>query len=146
MKARYSAGRDRSKIPGALRQAQGRLRGGGSIELLGSPLIGFWGPALVQPDRGFLNRDETLSEGVANRGHEGFELPLGVHDLNDDGEIDGEPLYLEGVDSAVGAEAHESAYDCGADEALFAGLEDDPLIEGLAVVLVALADEDAEQG
>jgi len=34
-KAKHSAGRDRSKIPGALRQAQGRLRGGGSIELLG---------------------------------------------------------------------------------------------------------------
>ena len=30
---------DRSKIPGALRQAQGRLRRGGSIELLGRPRI-----------------------------------------------------------------------------------------------------------
>jgi|SRR3989304_5182870 len=35
-KAKRRAGRDRSKIPGALRQAQGRLRGGGAIELLGA--------------------------------------------------------------------------------------------------------------
>ena len=34
-KAKDLAGRDRSKIPGALRRAQGRLREGGSIELLG---------------------------------------------------------------------------------------------------------------
>jgi len=47
MKAKHPAGRDRSKIPAALRQAQGRLlrqaqgrlRGGGSIELLGSILV-----------------------------------------------------------------------------------------------------------
>src|SRR3990172_13058786 len=38
MKSKHLAGRDRSKIPGALRQAQGRLRGGGSIELLGRTL------------------------------------------------------------------------------------------------------------
>src|SRR3990172_12657940 len=36
-KPKYSAGRDRSKIPGALRQAQGRLRGGGHSELLRAP-------------------------------------------------------------------------------------------------------------
>jgi len=45
------AGRDRSKIPGALRQAQGRFRGGGTRELLGRAV---WPDAEIDKASQFL--------------------------------------------------------------------------------------------
>src|SRR2546425_659151 len=101
--------------------------------------------AAIQPDLDLFERRESLRDGGVDDGQKPFDLVLGVDDLDDDWQVLGEAQDLGGVQAAVGAEPLHPPQHRGSRQAVFARLPDDPLVQGRAVVPIALAHEDPEK-
>lgn len=95
-------------------------------------------------DFDFLQCDQTATHHRFERGQEGVDLVLGVHDLDDERQIGGEAQNLGGVQAAGLAKTHRAAQDSGTGEIGFAGLKDNCFVEWLVFAAVGFAEIDAE--
>src|SRR5882724_10941462 len=101
--------------------------------------------AAIQPDLDLLERGESLRDCGVDDGQEPFDLVLGIDNLDDDRQVLGEAQDLGGVKAAVGAEPLHPPQHRGSRQALLARLPYDPLVQGRAVVPIALPHEDPEK-
>src|SRR5438477_4628018 len=99
----------------------------------------------VGDEADLLEGHQSLADHGVEVRQEGLD-PLGrVDDLDHHRQVLREPEDLGRMDAAVRAEAERAAEDRGAGHAAPARVLDDDLVERASVMLVALADEDAEQ-
>jgi len=92
-----------------------------------------------------LNRHQPLTHHFIQPREERLDLFFSVNDLDDDRKIFGEAKDLRSVDSGVVTVTHDPANYRGASQMELTRLEHDRLVEGTAVVLVALAEKHPEQ-
>lgn len=80
---------------------------------------------------------------LLDKREEGLDFVSCIYQFNDEREIFRQPFNLKGVnDTSIGAKSHQTAEDRGACQSLRFNLGDDPFIERLLLIPVALADED----
>ena len=83
---------------------------------------------------------------LLDEGEKGVQFFSRIDNFNNDGEIFSQAFDFEGVDdSGVGPEPHESPVDRRTGELLAVRLRDDPFVERLPLVFVALSGEDSQK-
>jgi hypothetical protein len=92
----------------------------------------------------FFEGDEAFFYHFVEDWDEAFDFFAAVDDFDDDWDFVGDALFVDGVDEAVGAVAHDAAQDGCAGEAFAACFFDDLLVEGFAVPLVVFIDKHPE--
>src|SRR5439155_23828513 len=99
----------------------------------------------IHDHAGPLERDQAASDHLVQLRKDGLNRLFRLHDLEDQRQVEGQPQHLVGVHLAARAEARDAAQHRGAGQSLLAKLLEQRLVQGLAVVLVALADEDPHE-
>src|SRR6266516_2768795 len=105
-------------------------------------------PGIARPihdHAGALERDQAAADHLIQLRKDGLNRLFRLHDLEDQRQVEGQPQHLVGVHLAARAEARDAAQHRGAGQSLLAKLLEQRLVQGLAVVLVALADEDPHE-
>src|SRR6185437_4833515 len=92
-----------------------------------------------------LDGDEAAAHHAVEQRQEGVDSLLPVDDLDHHRQILAEPEHLGGMQPARMAEAHRPAQNRGAGQVLLARLQHDRLVERQMLMMVILADEDAQQ-
>ena len=77
---------------------------------------------------------------LLDKREEGFDFVSGIHQFNDNREVFRQPFYLEGMnDTSIGTKSHQATKYRGSCQSLCFGLGDNPFIERLILISVALA-------
>src|SRR5207237_8232315 len=93
-----------------------------------------------------LQRDQPAPDHLVQVGQDRLDRRFGLHDLDDERQIERQPQHLVGVHHARRPEPGHPAQHGRAREPPGAQLLEQRLVQWLAVILVALADEDPHQG
>src|SRR5207247_1427325 len=99
----------------------------------------------IENHLGPLEGDQPPADHVVQVGEDPLNRLLGLYHLDDERQVEGEAQHLLGVHDARGAEPGHPTDHRRAGEPLLAELLEQRLVQRLAVVFVALADEDAPQ-
>src|SRR5262249_40813121 len=102
-------------------------------------------PVSILKDLDLFNGDEPARHHLVEDGQEGVDRLLRVYDLDDHRQVLGEAQDLGRMDAARMAESDVAAQHRGAAQVHFPRLEHDRFVQRPALVLVVLAEEDAEQ-
>src|SRR5947207_3264746 len=102
-------------------------------------------PAAIEVYFRSLEGRQSFRDLVVDEPQERLQLLPGVDDLDDHGEVLGKALDLERVEAAVRAESHHPAEDRGSRQPVLSRLQNQPLVEKLAIALVAFPDENATE-
>src|SRR3989442_11302187 len=100
----------------------------------------------VQDDAAALQRHDPATDHRVQLGEGRLDRLLGLPHLDDERQIERQPQHLLRVDHARGAVPRDPPQHSSAGQPLLAELLEQRLIQRFAVVLVALADENAHQG
>src|SRR5262249_45263918 len=99
----------------------------------------------IEMDLYFFERRHAFLNFVIDQLEKLLQLFTGIDDFDDDWQILREPLDLERVQAAVRAKAQHTAEDGCSCQALLARFHDNPFVQQLAIVSIALAYEDPKQ-
>src|SRR5207247_7458062 len=95
----------------------------------------------IENHLGPLEGDQPAADHVVQVGEDPLDRLLGLDDLDNEGQVEGEAQHLRGVHDARGAEPGHPTDHRRASEPLLAELLEQRLVQRLAVIFVALADE-----
>ena len=94
-------------------------------------------PTPVETHFGIFEGGQSFVDKRVDLRQKRLQLLPGIHDLHHDGQVEGEPLDLEGMKPAMGAEAHQAPSDRRPRQPSFPSPQHQPLVERPALVLSA---------